>query len=133
MLVVFLINFGVKNQVPQVFFKLAAGDLMLVSSYEFADIIFCESLIISEDISYYRAQAFSLHSPRDSLPIYLITCSSPQRTSKARDIMHPHRHLLLKLVDDFASHGMMFKDSTYNFLGCSSHGSNYQALFPLIG
>ena len=27
MLVVFLINFGVKNQVPQVFFKLAAQDL----------------------------------------------------------------------------------------------------------
>ena len=42
MLVAALINFGVKNQVPQVFFKLVAGDLMLVSSYEFDDIIFCE-------------------------------------------------------------------------------------------
>ena len=42
MLVAGLINFGVTNQVPQVFFKLVAGDLMLVSSYEFADIIFCE-------------------------------------------------------------------------------------------
>ena len=36
------INFGVTNQVPQVYFKLVAGDLMLVYSYEFADIIFCE-------------------------------------------------------------------------------------------
>ena len=42
MLVAALINFGVKNQVPQVSFKFAARDLMLVSSYEFVDIIFCE-------------------------------------------------------------------------------------------
>ena len=46
MLVVVLINFGVKNQVPQVSFKLVAGDLMLVSFHEFSDIIFCESLVI---------------------------------------------------------------------------------------
>ena len=39
MLVAGLINFGVTNQVPQVFFKVAAGDLMLVFSYEFVDII----------------------------------------------------------------------------------------------
>ena len=42
MLVAGLINSGVTNQVPQVFFKLAAGDLMLVSPYEFADILFCK-------------------------------------------------------------------------------------------
>ena len=42
MLVARFINIGVTNQVPQVFFKLVAGDLMLVSSYEFADIIVCE-------------------------------------------------------------------------------------------
>ena len=41
-----LINFGVKNQVPQVSFKLVVGDLMLVFSYECADIIFCELLVI---------------------------------------------------------------------------------------
>ena len=41
LLVTNFINFGVTNQVPQVSFKLAAGDLMLVSSYEFDDIIFC--------------------------------------------------------------------------------------------
>ena len=35
-------NFGVKNQVLQFFFKLAVGDLVLVSSYEVADILFCE-------------------------------------------------------------------------------------------
>ena len=37
-----LTNFSVKNQVPQVFFQFVAGDLMLVSSYEVADILFCE-------------------------------------------------------------------------------------------
>ena len=100
MLVASLINFGVKNQVPQVFFKLVVGDLMLVSSYEFDDIIFCESLIIYEAISDYGAQAFSLHSPRASLPIYLITCSSPHRTSKDGDILHPPGHLLLTLGAD---------------------------------
>ena len=42
MVVFGLINFGVTNQVPQVSFKLVVGDLMLVSSYEFADIIVCE-------------------------------------------------------------------------------------------
>ena len=41
-LVAGLINFGVTNQVLQVFFKLVTGDLMSVSSYEFDDIIFCE-------------------------------------------------------------------------------------------
>ena len=69
-LVVGFINFGVTNQVPQVSFKLAAGDLMLVSSYEIANILICESLIISEAISYYGAQSFTLHSPRDSLPTF---------------------------------------------------------------
>ena len=39
-LVVVLIHFCVKNQVPRVSFKIVVGDLMLVFSYEFADIIF---------------------------------------------------------------------------------------------
>ena len=43
-------DFGVTNQVPQVFFKLVVGDLMLVSSDEFDDILFCESLVIYEAI-----------------------------------------------------------------------------------
>ena len=77
MLVAALINFGVTNQVPQVSFKLVAGDLMLVSSYEFADILFCKSLVIFEAISDYGAQEFSLNSPRASLAFYLITCLSP--------------------------------------------------------
>ena len=42
MLVAALINFGVKNQVPQIFFNLVAGDLMLVSSYEFADLTYVQ-------------------------------------------------------------------------------------------
>ena len=46
MLVAVLINFGVKNQVPKVSFKIVVGDLMSVLSHEFYDIIFCESLVI---------------------------------------------------------------------------------------
>ena len=56
MLVAVLTKFGVKNQVPQVFFKLVVGDLMLVSYYEVVDIVFCESLVIYEPISYYGSQ-----------------------------------------------------------------------------
>ena len=40
MLVAALTNFGVKNQVLQFFLKIATGDLVLVSSYEVADILF---------------------------------------------------------------------------------------------
>ena len=39
-LVSVLINFGVKNQVPQFSFEIVAGDLMSVFFYEFDDIIF---------------------------------------------------------------------------------------------
>ena len=70
MLVAVLINFGVKNQVPQVSFKIVVGDLMSVFSHEFANIIFCESLVILEAILDYGAQAFTLHSPKISLPSY---------------------------------------------------------------
>ena len=42
MLVVVLINFGVKNQVPQVSFKIVVGDSMIDFSHEFDDIRFCE-------------------------------------------------------------------------------------------
>ena len=47
-LVVVLINFGVKNQVPQFPFNVVVGDLMSVLFYEFADIIFYVSLDILE-------------------------------------------------------------------------------------
>ena len=86
MLVAALTNFGVKNQVPQFFFKFTDGDLVLVSSYEVADILFCDSLDISESILDYGAQAFTLHSPRASL--LLVTCSSPHRTGEEEDFMH---------------------------------------------
>ena len=42
MLVTALTNSGVKNHVPQFLFKTAAGDLVLVSSYEVADILLCD-------------------------------------------------------------------------------------------
>ena len=118
-----------KNQVPQVSFKIVARDLMLVFSHEVDDIIFCESLDILEAISYYGAQAFTLHGPGTSLPFYLITCSSPHSTSKDGDIMHSPGHLILTLGADFSSYGLMFKDETYNLLRFNSHGSNSQALF----
>ena len=46
MLVLVLINLGVKNQVPQFSFEIVAGDLMSVFFYEFVDIIFYGSLDI---------------------------------------------------------------------------------------
>ena len=55
-LVTCFINFGVTNQAPQVSFNFAVEDLMLVFSYEFVDIIFCEILVIYKAIKYYGAQ-----------------------------------------------------------------------------
>ena len=114
MLVVSLTNSGVKNQVPHFLFKTADGDLVLVSSYEVANILLCDSLAISKDISDYGAQAFSLNSHSASLP--LITCSSPHRTSKEEDFLHPPGHLLLTLGDVLNTHGFLFMDGTYHFL-----------------
>ena len=42
LLVAFLINFGVKKQVPKISFKSYVGDLMSVFSHEFVDIKFCK-------------------------------------------------------------------------------------------
>ena len=46
MLVAAFTNSNVKNQVLQFLFKTVAGDLVLFSSYEVTDILFCESLYI---------------------------------------------------------------------------------------
>ena len=116
-LVTSFINFGVTNQAPEVSFNFVAEDSMLVFSYEVADIRFCELLDISKAISDYGSQAITLHSPRSSLPTFLITCSSPHRTSKVGDIMHPLGHLLLTLGADFTTHGFLFKMKYTRFLG----------------
>ena len=105
MLVVVLINFGVKNKVPQVSFKIVVGDSMLVFSREFDDIKFCEPLDILDVISYYGAQTFALHGSRTSIPFYLITCSSPHNTRKDGDIQHSLGHLLLTPRAYSTSHG----------------------------
>ena len=84
-------------------------------------------MVIYKAISDYGSQAFALHNPRASLP--LVTCSSPHKTSKEEDILHPSGDLLLTLGADFTTHRLFFKASTYQFLECSSHGSNPQALF----
>ena len=47
-LVTSFINFDVTNQAPQVSLNFVVEDSMLVISYEFADIRFCELLVISE-------------------------------------------------------------------------------------
>ena len=100
---------------------------MLVSSYEAADILLCDSLSILESISDYGAQAFALHNPSASLP--LITCLSPHITSKEEDILHPSEHFLLKLGADFTTHGLLFMATKYQFLECSSHFLNPQEPF----
>ena len=51
MLVAALTNSSVKNQALHFLFKTTDGDLDLVSSYEVADILLCDSLAISEAIS----------------------------------------------------------------------------------
>ena len=56
LLVTGFINFGVTNQAPQVSFNFSVEDSMLVLSYEFSDLIFCEILVIYEAISYYGSQ-----------------------------------------------------------------------------
>ena len=100
---------------------------MLVSSYEVADILLCDSLSISEAISDYGAQAFALNSPSAFLP--LITCSSPHRTGKEEYFLHLPRHLLLRLGDILNTHGFLFMDVTYQFLECFSHVMNPQEPF----
>ena len=100
---------------------------MLVFSYEVANILFCDSLVISKAISDYGAQAFTLQSPRASLA--LITCSSPHRTSKEKDILHPPKHLLLTLGDYFTNNGLILMDETYHFIDLSSHVLNPQEPF----
>ena len=64
-----------------------------------------------------------------SLPFYFITCSSPHRTSKVGDFLHPPGHLLITLGDDFTTHGFLFMAETYHFLEHSSHVLNPQEPF----
>ena len=59
-LVAVLINFGVKDQIPKISFKIYVGDLMSVFSHEFSDIIFCKYLDILEKISDLRIDLFTL-------------------------------------------------------------------------
>ena len=77
-LVATLTNSGVKNQVPQVSFKIAAGDLMSVLFYELADIIFYVSLDILEIISYLRRDPFILINLDLLENSYMIACTNTQ-------------------------------------------------------
>ena len=60
----------------------------------------------------------------------MVTSSSPHRTSKEEDILHPLGHLLLIFGADFTTHGLLFKAATYQFLECSTHVLNPQE--PLL-
>ena len=75
MLVVVLMNFGCKNQVPQISFKISAGDLMLVFSHEFADIILCKYLDILEIILYCMSDPFTLNDIEIPTNSYMIACT----------------------------------------------------------
>ena len=59
MTVVFLINFGVKNQVTQFYFEIDACDLMSVLFYQFSDIILYGYLDILEIKLYLRSDPFT--------------------------------------------------------------------------
>ena len=110
-----------RNQVPQVFFKLDAGDLMLVSSYEFVDIIFCKYLDILEIISYCRSDPFTLID-LDFLPnSYMIACTNTQGFEEgencASTITVKHLDLLHILGSDMILFGsdMILIDSGFKF------------------
>ena len=78
MRVVVLINFGVKNQVPQFSFEVVADDLMSVLFYEFSDIIFYGSLYILEIILYFRSDPFILFDIELPTNSYMIACTNIQ-------------------------------------------------------
>ena len=78
MLVVVLINFGVKNQVPQFPFEVAAGDLMSIFFYECVDLIFYVYLDIFKIISYFRGYPFILINLELSENSYMIAYTNTQ-------------------------------------------------------
>ena len=78
LLVAGLINFGVKNQVPQFPFEVVAGDLMSVLFYVFDDIIFCVYMYILEIISYFRNDPFILINLELSKNSFMIACTNTQ-------------------------------------------------------
>ena len=85
MLVDVLINFGVKNQAPQVSFKISVGDLMSVLSHEFADIIFWKFLEILEIISDFRSDPFTLIDLELPVNSYVITCTNFQNFEEGQN------------------------------------------------
>ena len=108
MLVTSLISIGVKNQAPQVSFKLVVGDSMLVSSHEFVDMKYCDFMDILKVRLDYRDYTFYFLSLLSSP--HIITCSSP--LNKDGDLLHSIGHLLLTYGAEFTSHGSMFKAAT---------------------
>ena len=67
-LVVVLINFGVKKQIPKISFNISVGDFMSVFFYEFVDIL--------EIIPDFRSDPFTLidlYLPTNS---YMIACTN---------------------------------------------------------
>ena len=78
MLVAVLINFGVKNQVTKVSFKIVAGDLMLVFSHDFVDIMLYECLNILEIRSYCMSDPFTLFDLELGANSYMVACTNIQ-------------------------------------------------------
>ena len=112
-LVVVLINFGVKNEVTKVSFKITAGDLMSFLSHEFVDIIFCEYLDIFEIISYFRSDPFNLIDIELQGNSYMIEWRNTQSIEEgdncASTIIVEHLDLFHTLGSDMTLFGSIFK------------------------
>ena len=109
MLVTDLISFCEKNETPQGSFKIAVGDLMLVYSYEFLILHFVISWIFLEAISYFGAQAFSLHGPRYFVSSFSITYSSLHSARNDGDLLHSLGCMILPFGAESTSHGLKYQ------------------------
>ena len=85
-LVAVLINFGVKNQVPKISFKISAGDLMSFFSHEFVDIIFCKYLDILEIILDCRSDSNTLIDLELPANSYMIACTNTHNLKKKKSV-----------------------------------------------
>ena len=112
-----LVNFGMKNQVTKVSFKIAASDLMSVFSHEFDDIIFCECLDILEEISGFISDPFTLFSLELPANSYMIACTNIQNfVEKGEDCtstisvghLEPVFHTLVSDMKLFGSEIILF-------------------------
>ena len=129
LLVAVLINFGVKNQVPKISFKIYVGDLMSVFLYEFDDIIFYAYFYILEIISYFMIFPFTLidlELPRNS---NMIECTNTQSFEEGENCASTIsvEHTLVSDMKLFVSNMILFLSNIILLVSCF----NFQEL-PLM-